>query len=121
MTDIDRIASLADRVEALTRPCRKTDALIWRAFVPDAKYWGDSAAMAFTASLDVAMTLVPQGYDWSIGLGPDGGPRACVTGFGDDHGHFPDYASHAATVALALTAAALRAYVAKLKDATDGK
>jgi hypothetical protein len=130
---------LSKRVEALTGPCRETDAEIGCAvhFVPDKAgcdwarspnwrcapfkqgrsvyvgyYDGEansptaySDPPAFTASLDAAMTLVPEGCSWDVGnSGPDCGPWACVTTAGEvDHG------VHAATPALALTAAALYA------------
>jgi len=69
---------------------------------------GSKAAKAvplFTASLDAAVTLVPEGWEWSVRLSP--------------HGHFEAYharkwesgsdRSEAPTAALALCLAALRA------------
>ncbi len=91
VTALDKagLVALAERVEALTGPCRETDAEIARAIgwyqkevvchgVKGGKwvekYWtykGDTRAAwssvpphDFTASLDVAMTLVPDG--WAI-------------------------------------------------------
>lgn len=62
---------------------------------------------AVTASLDAAMTLKPKGFTWAGGdLSEDNTPWACVTSneSGDDF-----TSMSAATVALALTAACLRA------------
>lgn len=66
---------------------------------------------SYTASIDAALTLLPDGYDWIIGdvNGQYGGtPYACV---GDTTQHF------AATTVLALTAACLKARLAM--DATQ--
>lgn len=70
----DNLASLADRVEALSGPCRETDADIAEAcgLAPDGWMrvkggWihregvGSRSAPKFTASLDAAMSLVPEG------------------------------------------------------------
>lgn len=73
MSRKDELRALAERVIRLDGPCRETDALIWRATVPDARHWPDSAAMAFTASLDAAMRLRLPGYrmNFHTGCGPE--------------------------------------------------
>ncbi len=151
MTALDKagLVGLAERVEALAGPCRETDALIWeivapdewavfvaqnRAMMPKARLEADklatlaarakASAPRFTASLDAAMTLVPEGLRLQIGewddekhLRPRGPWQAiltkpgCSSGFGDMLGF---RCEHAATPALALTAAALRAIAAHL-------
>ncbi len=140
------LLELAARVEALTGPCRETDAEIALAVgyakrgawfrAPDADpdidvlgcgSWAD--APAFTASLDAAMTLVPEGW-WVAGINFNpidfrserdsewhaeiAGP---ITWAVIEHGtpEEPVYDCHggnASTPALALTAAALRARAA---------
>ena len=67
---------------------------------------------AYTASLDAAMTLVPEGRWWSV----NGGNRADVwaSGYIDERWH-----ATAATPALALTAAALRARAATMGGSDD--
>jgi hypothetical protein len=114
------LLALAERVEALTGPCRETDAHISLVAINNGKTgsfanadkWIEAALQFhwsvahYTASLDAAMTLVPEGWHtyfasedrhslrWSWAL--RGGYGVTV-------------ASPAATPALALTAAALRA------------
>jgi hypothetical protein len=137
----ENLNALADRVEAASGPDRELDALIaiqvaWRwegwaegdiAVEESARKFGveyvvDRVANShksiwkllprYTASLDAAMTLVPEGWDWALYTGADGrceagcapadtDPEGCRTADSDQ--------SLAATPALALTAAALRA------------
>ena len=61
----------------------------------------------YTASIDAALTLVPEGYDWSLDSFYDGQgrPHAWVCKDG------PFYIAIAATPALALCAAALKAHI----------
>lgn len=63
--DKDALLALADRVEALTGPDREVDAAIW------CELNGEMAVLTpnlsyYTASLDAAMTLVPEGWGWSL-------------------------------------------------------
>jgi hypothetical protein len=127
---------LAKRVEALTGPCRETDAEIafaqgWR--MSNGHWWtpqqsaearkkkqaiwsvGIPAQLpAFTASLDAAMTLVPEGCEWQI---PFSNPwHARITRDGEVLLPLSRFGSP--TPALALTAASLRARAAK--DADNG-
>jgi hypothetical protein len=137
------LMALADRVEALAGPCRETDVAIgvavdwrWPDWEPSEKtarqmaekhglaWLVDRAANGFnscwrgipnyTASLDAAMTLVPEGFAYRVDWRPDGLdlPRGSDTapalgmvyaGLGKAH------VANASTPALALTAAALRA------------
>jgi hypothetical protein len=64
----------------------------------------------FTASLDAAMTLVPEGFDWIIGHTNSG-----LTIHAEVGGRGGEYQRFAATPALALCAAALRARDAPLR------
>lgn len=115
MTDLMELAS---RVEAGEGADRELDADVFCAlglapFVEGA--YDAYRAPAYTASLDAAMSLVPQGWGWNVSQPND---RAIASGllkertpvhgevqYGCDH----RYAVAAATPALALTAACLRA------------
>jgi len=127
MTAAELIA-LAARVEGLTGPCRETDGLIAKALNPELDWvlfddcWGsrcphDGIAFdmpkPFTASLDAALGLVPEGSwfpridrsspsEWRVNIG---------------HANYgPGVNAKAPTPALALTAAALRARAAELQS-----
>ena len=123
MTRREELERLAARVESLTGACRETDATIQRALGDGSKeHWfgdmngnwvTDEKAPAFTNSIDAAMTLVPEGwnyclthiygrYDAVLNNSPDGRKATIV---------------YAATPALALTAAALRAIAAQEQTA----
>lgn len=103
----DELLALAERVMALTGPDREADARIA----------GKAYAPAYTASIDAAMTLVPEGWNWMAGERNQGLCRAYVE---NDKPAFVGFSSQknpkriwhevtAATPALALTAAALLA------------
>ncbi len=79
------LLELADRVEAATGPDRNIDCWIENHLdrarfernrpAPHGGGWLDKRVepKPFTASLDAAMTLVPEGWDWSTsGYGEDG-------------------------------------------------
>lgn len=102
---------LADRVEALTGPDLEVDCLIENAlgiakFERDPRvFFGDAdynrvSPKPYTASLDAAMTLVPDGWYWSIKSYPKAG---CVGDIGGIH------SGYGPTPAITLTTAALRA------------
>ena len=104
----DALVQLAERCEAATGPNfeleREIADAVWRA------KWGrrrpkDISPQPCTASLDAAMTLVPEGAFWSITMRGErrGGYHACCQLEGG-----LDW-REGATPALALTAAALRA------------
>lgn len=136
------LLALADRVEALTGPCRETDAEICRAIGWRNRdgFWWEPAEVeiarkkrqsiygfpsygksipGYTASLDAAMTLVPDGGRWfKCGVNDPitnaAQTRMFVCGPQDDEGRFQvsgecltDETAHGDC--LALTAAALRA------------
>ena len=126
--DKQKLLELAERVEGLSGACREVDAAVVTALFPDAQvgeYCGyedivfHAAPLVankeflpfFTASIDSAMTLVPEGYDWVIGR-TNGGLtiHAEVGGRGDEYMRFGE------TPALALTAASLRAKAAMIED-----
>lgn len=139
------LEKLVERIEALTGPSREVDALIWCAlFAPPEAYVKESPfnsewltyhlnfrgkealveprglgaprqGQPFTASLDCAMTLVPEGLGWGLTNIEGGDYEAmdfsrCTAVL---HGGSVELCrSDAATPALALCAAALRARAA---------
>lgn len=120
MTNRAALEELAARVEALDRPCWQADAEIKEAVNHSWDYaadWGQRGhevprAHAYTASIDAAMTLVPEGWAIKIEIYEDGSYVALF----DDRVHperLPDVGGEAATPALALTAACLRAIAGK--------
>lgn len=117
MTDRSKLLALAEAVEKLTGPDRRTDYLVMTATVrPGHAYLWDpnDSNHRYTASLDHAMTLAdPQ---WDCGTVWDRDERGAVVAFGPNAlAGFPLGQGKACaltmTVALALaaTAAALRA------------
>lgn len=130
MTDKATLLALAERVEALTGPDASTNADILRAFGwtsgnggiavrPDGSL--SSWVPDYLGSLDATMTLVPEGclfHVRSLWDGPETWGYAHVHTYAEDaedcdgKRHLDDYVGNAATPALALTAAALRAHAA---------
>lgn len=123
------LPSLAARVEQLTGPCRETDCLIFEAShrlltperrgtidgEPTGEYFGLNGDMLperaprYTASLDAAMTLVPEGLPILIRDGYDDAP-----GDKRPYAHVMNEIGegYASTKALAIVVAALRARAA---------
>lgn len=126
MTDLQ---SLIIRLEKATGPDRELDAEIWAAVRPDlrsavafAQWKGlrprgedwDTAfanycrerAPHFSRSVDAALTLVPEGWQWVVGgdRAANGGPWADV-----QPNHTGVTKTHAPTPSLALCTAALKA------------
>lgn len=113
MTDMTRsepLEALAARVEALAGPCREVDAEIAGTEVSTAMWHDEDESPSFTASLDAATTLVPSEAFWSITMSADRRFHACCQRTG------PLDWREAATPALALTAAALRARATQKKE-----
>jgi hypothetical protein len=133
--DANTLVELAERVEAATGPDRKIDAAICREIdlplcvepdcLPDVMLkildrieggsepeWDDDPDCPFyTHSLDAAMTLVPEGFYWSV----DARSFAMLSmRLGEGKPYFSPLngGPTAATPALALTAACLRARAA---------
>jgi hypothetical protein len=116
--------SLAERCEAASGADRELDADIcrasglsseqpdgaWITCLPDG-YRHSINPTSFTASLDAAMSLVPEGFDWSVSCEQGRGVAVTIS---SDRGFSPDVS--AATPALALTAAALRAISQAVED-----
>ncbi len=101
------LLELAERCEAATGPDRELDAQIGAAFhLKMLTYRADNwiTNPPFTAFLDAAMTLVPEGAKVTTQSFGGPGPMALV----DPNERF----TSAATLALALCAAALRAQAA---------
>jgi len=115
MTDI---ATLIARLEAATAGSRELDSAISRAV-------GDVTAIelctdhgrivgcpAFTASIDAALALVPEGKDWTV--------RSCAVMAEVDIGEDEWISVNAATPALALCIAALRVRIQAAQERSDG-
>lgn len=129
MPKAEEIMELARRCEEAKGPDRELDCAIavalertneggsgfHRTFSDDSVF-EQVRALAFTASLDAAMSLVPEGLDWIISsINPDSeetdGRFWALVGHPDETAD----ASGAATPALALTAAALKSIAVKGK------
>lgn len=110
---------LSSRVERLEGPDREIDRAIKQAFDHDWDYSADwdywdalngervskPVAKPYTASLDAAMSLVPEGMSWRLMRGDNGGylADAWTAETGDR-----EFASAGKTSAIALCAAALK-------------
>jgi len=111
MSDKATLLALAERVEALDGPNRNLDADIMRAIGlagAPAVFALVDAPHPYTASLDAAMTLVPEGWAVLMAFSEQRAVCDVHTAPLGQHGTWPAHAS-AATPALALCAAALRA------------
>lgn len=132
------LRALAAKVEALQGPCRETDGLIYIAVCIPAEragridhnrgvvgWWPRDGAYVsarqvpeYTASLDAALSLMPEGWKWTIHSPDDDGPAVayCVPNMG--RLPWPDWVTDicAATPALALVSAALRARATNTGD-----
>lgn len=116
MTRRDELLALADRCEAASGADKDIDCWIENhlglaRFEPDRPSpigggWLDKRIepKPYTASLDAAMTLVPEGYDWIVGR--TNGGLTIHAEVGNREQYFAD------TPALALCAASLRALAA---------
>jgi hypothetical protein len=128
VSDRATLLALAERVEGLTGACRETDAKV--ALAVGYKTWPDgygegnewesptgerlkrvhgfgAQPPAFTASLDAAMTLVPEGWGGMEIYAPDADQDGYTVHISDEMRG--STAGFAKTLAAALTAAALRA------------
>ena len=103
--------SIAERIEALEVGNRAVD---WEIHCRNGLdgVGGYGAHPRYTASLDAAMTLVPERWVWSINQFPDKASAYCVS---EDGVIARPRKQYQATPALALCAAALRA-----QEATNG-
>lgn len=120
MTDL---LALAERCEQATGPDRELDARIeaalaeadFDALANDGVHVRDWNAPAYTASIDAAMSLVPEGREWRVRWCelPDG-TWASIARIGENGCGLN---TSAATPALALCAAALRARATLSEDA----
>ena len=138
MTDPTTLLALAERCEQAAGPDRELDvaiarALDWKPLYRDdySKWWPPAAVEdsrarkrsilhhptqplpKFTASLDAAVTLVPEGWKWWIDSSPFG--RCWLVA--DDQIIDKAQSEKCATPAVALCAAALRARAAMLHPA----
>jgi hypothetical protein len=113
MTDL---IGLAERCEKATGPDRELeqdicDTVHGPNYMPNVFQQDGSRIPRYTASLDAAMTLVPNGMGWSVNRYASG--TWARAGVYEDNGRDPGYYCDAATPALALCAAALRARATK--------
>ncbi len=108
---MSKLLELADRVEALSGPDREVDCLIADAVLgPVRKPYVRGHCEKYTASLDAAMSLVPDGCTWGLTTSQRQGTLAEVyreDANGLTYGRQPS--GRAALPAPALCAAALRA------------
>jgi hypothetical protein len=128
--DRGELLALAERCEAATGPDRELDGDIFCALGHAPFIEGAYCAYrspAYTASLDAAMTLVPEGWRWMAGhrefshargYVENGGPAFVGVGTRRNPNRLW-FETTAATPALALTAAALRARAALAKETPD--
>lgn len=108
----EELMALAARVEALSGPDREVEIAIWRLCDPIGQKnptayplpWGG----LYCSSLDAALSLVPEGWEFTVGLDAGEG-WACVMPAGGIYPAELEKDGYATTPALALTAAALRA------------
>ena len=112
----EELLALAARCEAASGPDRELDAAICVALgiEPQAREMlqfpaYDGCVRYFTASLDAAMTLVPEGWDWGIAWFGPRGSEAQAWPRGDHTSERKAIGSSDGDVAVALCAAALRA------------
>ena len=111
------LLALAARVDVATGADRMIDeaispALGWLAPKPPLRSWrtpqgyrASDGVPRYTASLDAALTLVPEGWDWAVTKGFGESALAAAS----PANSVATVETQAATPALALTAAALRA------------
>ncbi len=115
------MADLADRIEAATEGSRELDAEIalaigWQNCIPcdfngiKHRMGGILNAPPFSRSVDAALSLVPEGWDWATGSnGANRGHSLLASRDDTDR----EIEADAATPALALCAAAIRARTLK--------
>ena len=113
-TERAKLLELAERCEAAEGPDRGLDMLICTALNTGRRTDPrDPGPDRFTASIDAAMSLVPEGWNRSFTDDPD--DLGCV--IGELWTRKRNAVGHAATPALALTAACLRARATENTDA----
>lgn len=109
MTDKQTLLDLAKWCEEAGEPSRDLDCDIYAALDNRPAEFSDlHEAPDYTASLDAAMTLVPEGLFWTV----DNSPSAHIISLGPQGEKQLRAVSDAETPALALTATALRALAA---------
>jgi len=121
-TTASALVELAARCEAAEGPDRKLDLAVALAIRGQAINGVINVSARYTASIDAAMSLVPEGWGWLVsqpnakalasGLLKKRTPVLGEVQYGYDRRH----SVAAATPALALTAAALRARAATLQS-----
>lgn len=125
--EIDREIMLSSgyRYEQRDIGCRYEDgsvALDWVYVEIKTDKWRSTHPLSFTSSIDAALTLVPEGFEWSLEyqaghhVSSDGECMVAIAKLGDP---CRDWESTSATPALALCAAALksRAYLKETNNA----
>lgn len=116
----ETLLDLAARVEAASVPDRELDRAIELAVFPDRLSPPvELELLAYTSSLDAAMTLVPEGWVWSINTFAGGKASACLMNERDEIVRPAE--QYIASPALALTAACLRARAPVLPLSSAGR
>lgn len=117
---MNKLEELAARVEAATGPDRELDGAIGRAVGATPLMMCDTGNVeifaSFTASLDAALTLVPEGWFWQVGQGN----HAWAAVYENPIAPSMRVDPIAATPALALCSASLQA-IAALRAHQGGK
>jgi len=122
MTQAETLIALADRVEAAE--AGEQHAIVVKALealcIAKAITYGQQATMlrylSAHAFLDAAVSLVPEGWAWMAGCAPGDGFFATLAPTDESGIEADDVDTNAATAALALTAAAIRARAASLGE-----
>lgn len=105
--NVKTLLELAARCEAATGPDLALNDDIARARAKwESKLVWSGLSRPYTASLDAAMTLVPEGFKWKCGFS-DHVPHWCELWPDDRSGYLHGYSDHSRP--LAICAAALRA------------
>lgn len=112
--DRETLMGLAERCEQAAGPDRELDRESCLA-ARNGRWISPTAVPAYTASLDAAMSLVPEGWRWCVDVSARGDHTAFVE---NRAGNWATPYCLAATPALALTAASLRA-IASTKGQDD--
>jgi len=96
---------LIERLEDAEHGSRELDAELGVAIV-GYKLFDVDSLLHYTASIDDALTLVPQGWVWSLEVNEDGNAEGCIAESLDS---FTQHSTCASTPALTICIAALKA------------
>ena len=126
LPDPSAIEALAARVEQASGPDREIDAAIHMAATVGKDWTRNDPAAArvwalhYTASLDAAMSLVPAGFHWQVGIGVEGSDEYVDRAYAWCSDEPTGELCCAATPALALVSASLRALASSIREGGEG-